>query len=622
MARLRQILIMAARMLVIAGLIFAISRPLSSGWIGSLTGGKPETVIVVLDRSASMQHQQIETGATKLSSGLKKIADALQTLGGNAPIVLIENSSNKAIAVDTPKALIDLPSAAANESQADLAAMLQTGLNYISDNQTGRTDIWICSDAATNDWNPESSRWKSLNSGFSKLDGVRFHILIFPEPPKENLSIVVDRFERVATKEKSELVIDLTVRRTSDDPTRISVPITFTINGLRSVMSLGLDGDSASLTGHRIPIDSELTVGWGRVELATDSNTSDNSYYFAFADPPVRQTVIVSDKGLRTRAIELAVATTIKSSIDFRATSLRPDQVGEIDWQQTSLLIWQAPLPTETVARQINSFVNNGRTVIFLPPEYPDETEFTGASWGGWQKADGVGERVGFWNNEGDLLRKTRNGQALPVNDLRIYRHCQLDGDLRVLAKLENESPLLARITSNAGAMYFLATWPVATHSSLDREGITLFAMLHRAIAGGAESLGAAKQFDAGSIPSRAVSSLPVLAPKSATSALAQSRPYRAGIYGKPDQLIALNRPLVEDDSPPMPAAEMESLFAGLDYQVIDDKLGSGQSLASEIWKTFVILMGLALLAESILCMPPRPAPKTMIGEDQVRSAA
>ena len=36
MARLRQVLIMGARMLAIAGLIFAICRPLSSGWIGSL----------------------------------------------------------------------------------------------------------------------------------------------------------------------------------------------------------------------------------------------------------------------------------------------------------------------------------------------------------------------------------------------------------------------------------------------------------------------------------------------------------------------------------------------------------------------------------------------------------
>ena len=39
-ARLRQWLIMAARMLAIAGLIFAVSRPLASGWLG-WAGGRP-----------------------------------------------------------------------------------------------------------------------------------------------------------------------------------------------------------------------------------------------------------------------------------------------------------------------------------------------------------------------------------------------------------------------------------------------------------------------------------------------------------------------------------------------------------------------------------------------------
>ena len=164
MARLKQWLIMAMRMLVIAGLIFAISRPLSSGWIGSIGGGKPETVIVLLDRSASMQHQQLATGETKLSTGIKKMAATLETVLGKKPLVLIESTANVASTVDTPSGLLDLPNTTITESQADIGAMMQTALDYISDNQAGRTDIWICSDAAQNDWNEQSSRWQSLNS--------------------------------------------------------------------------------------------------------------------------------------------------------------------------------------------------------------------------------------------------------------------------------------------------------------------------------------------------------------------------------------------------------------------------------------------------------------------------
>ena len=53
-ARLRQWLILAARTLAVAGLIFAISRPLSSGWLGLAGGGRVDTAIILLYRSPSM----------------------------------------------------------------------------------------------------------------------------------------------------------------------------------------------------------------------------------------------------------------------------------------------------------------------------------------------------------------------------------------------------------------------------------------------------------------------------------------------------------------------------------------------------------------------------------------
>ena len=57
-ARIRQWLIMACRMAAIAGLIFAVSRPLAGGWLGLTAGGRADTTIVVLDRSPSMQQDR------------------------------------------------------------------------------------------------------------------------------------------------------------------------------------------------------------------------------------------------------------------------------------------------------------------------------------------------------------------------------------------------------------------------------------------------------------------------------------------------------------------------------------------------------------------------------------
>ena len=628
MARLRRWMIMAMRMLVIAGLIFTITRPLSSGWVGALTGGKPETVIVLLDRSASMQRQQVSTGETRLSGGVERIVSTLQTLVGNEkPLVLIESTTNQATTVDRPAALLDLPAIEPTDAQSDMSAMLQSALDYISDNQAGRTDIWICSDVAANDWNPDSSRWKPLNSSFAQLEGVRFHVLKLATLPEENMSVVVSRVEHDTNGDKSELVLDVTIERIGSDLTTVDVPVTFTINGLRSVMNVELEGTSKTLVGHRIPVAEDLKSGWGKVELPADASTSDDVWYFAFAQPSSRNTVVVTESKSNTRAALLAAATSTVSGFEFDATQIASDEVNTIDWQSTALLIWQAPLPTENVKQQIENFVDSGRTVIFLPPEAPNENSFAGISWQSWEHSK-AGQLIGFWNNDTDLLARTRSGAALPVSDLVIYRHCSMqnqNSDLsRVLAKLDNEQPLLLRHRpesgAGAGAIYFLATWPASTHSSFGREGITMYSMLHRAIASAAESMGAARQFNAGSLPARVTATMPRLAPeskdatdKSISANLAQDRPFYAGVYGSENQLVALNRPLAEDKSVPLGKLQLGALFGGLDHYIIEDQVGSGRSLTSEIWRFFIALMGIALLAEALLCLPPKSTPRSRL---------
>ena len=615
MARLKQWLIMAMRMLAVAGLIFVICRPLSSGLIGSLTGGKPETVVVLLDRSASMGQQRMQTGQSKLALGREKIAAALQTLGGDPSIVLIDSCNGQPLALREPADLLDLPAASETESESDMPDLLDKALDYIDDNQTGRTDVWICSDSATNDWQPDNSRWTAIKSGFAKLEGVRFHILNFAEPVESNLSVTVTRHDRVDSANKSELLLDLSLERTSNASGLTVVPVTFNINGISSVLEVEIEGETAALNGHRIPIDTELAVGWGKVEVPIDANLSDNAYFFAFSKPTIRKTVVVSDQPDLLRAVEIAAATSTDPQIEFAAETVATNKVSDIDWQNTAAIVWQAPLPSGTVAKQLTRFVESGRTLLFMPPDKPTDTTFAGVKWKPWSPTVGAGKKIGYWNNDSDLLAKTKNGNALPLNEILVYQHAGLEGEYRMLAKLEDESPLLVRANSDAGGVYFLSTWPAATHSSLRREGITLFAMVHRAIAAGAGSLGAAQHFVAGTTPADQTSELKPIMPAADEESvrLTSDHPFRSGIYGNDKRLVALNRPTDEDRTTAMSTLELGELFDGLDYHVVDDSLSSQQSLASEIWKIFIALSGLALLLEAWFCMPPKPVPKESV---------
>jgi hypothetical protein len=55
-----------------------------------------------------------------------------------------------------------------------------------------------------------------------------------------------------------------------------------------------------------------------------------------------------------------------------------------------------------------------------------------------------------------------------------------------------------------------------------------------------------------------------------------------------------------------MPIDRVDALFEGLAYERIDDAVDNPESLASEIWRFFLMAMVLALVAEAILCMPEK----------------
>ena len=78
--------------------------------------------------------------------------------------------------------------------------MLQAARDYIRANKSGRTEIWICSDLRENDWNAESGRWQALRDGFLEFpQGVRFHLLAYPQTAPDNLSVRVTDVRRQQT---------------------------------------------------------------------------------------------------------------------------------------------------------------------------------------------------------------------------------------------------------------------------------------------------------------------------------------------------------------------------------------------------------------------------------------
>ncbi len=583
-SRIRQLLILTLRVLAVLGLIFLIARPLAGGWLG-LTGGAPDSVIVLLDRSASMEQMNLATGQSKRSAALSKIAQGITDLfSGHTRVVLIDSASNLPTEVPNPKALTDIPVTQASDTTADLPAMMQSALDYITANQLGRVDIWMASDLRQADWNAASGRWEALHAAFGKLAAVRFHLIAYPQRADDNLWVRVEKVQRRQGSEKAELLLDVRLQRQSQNPEPIDVPVQFVVNGTRSTMNVNLKDNELFIQGHAIPIDRNTKRGQGSVELPADSNGRDNVFRFVFDEPAVPLTTIVSDDADVSEPLKAVVQSPVDATHKQQAVVLPSSRVAEIDWDKTAMLVWQAALPTEDepMSKQLKDFAANGRTIVFLPPTAPGAGSIFGSKWNEWKNVPKVENQsaVSWWRTSDDLLAHTQGGTSLPVGELEVLRHCALGGETTPLARLSTNEPLLTRVTD--ANVYFFGTLPGSAASSLARDGVVFYVMFRRAIAEGSKTLGNAQMRDA-------------------TNAHPTSIVDEAG--GK---LIAYNRP-VREDSPLMLSDEsVNELFAGLQFRRVDDQVENESSLANEIWRTFLILMALALIGEAILCLPSK----------------
>src|SRR5207253_8309502 len=134
---------------------------------------------------------------SKLDAGRRQLARTLGVLGSGR-WVLIESTTNTAQEIESPDALLRLTETEPSSTTADLPAMLEAARDYIRTNQTGRTEIWICSDLRQNDWNADSARWQALRESFLELpQGVRIYLLAYPDAASGNVAVQVTNVRRL-----------------------------------------------------------------------------------------------------------------------------------------------------------------------------------------------------------------------------------------------------------------------------------------------------------------------------------------------------------------------------------------------------------------------------------------
>ncbi len=596
-AKLRQFLILLFRVLAVLTLILFLARPLAGGWMGWMLSPAPDVVVILLDRSASME-TKIGPDLTKREQALKLISEAAKQYEGASHFILIDSALRTPQEIINPARLNDFPTTSATDTTADVPAMLQSAFNYLVENRVGSAELWIASDLQRSNWQIDEARFKSVLGQLTALpQKVRVRLLALTQEPQLNAAISVREMARQKRGDKGELQFTLDLQRNRASTEKF--PLAVVLDGAQSQQELGMDNQA--IRWRYKAETSNKGTGWGSFRLPADANAHDNTAFFVYgAEIPMRASVLAFNKE-STKFLRLAAGVGSKNPRET-VKVLSTNDLSSLSLGENSLLIWQGPLPNGATAESVQQFVQEGGAALFLPPGVADAQQFAGFSWGEVQAADTEKVfKINRWDQEQGPLAKTDEGASLPLAQTEFHRRQIFKGPQNILAAFEDGVPFFTRQTIGRGEVYFCASLPERDWSSLG-DGPVLVPMMQRLLQTGSKRLQQVASISVGEL-SAADAQKQWLAVDTSTN---KNIRLNAGIYRSGDRLVAVNRAAAEDEPEVLEVNEAKNLFGAMPFQLLQDRQQKTDALQGEVWRFFLFGMLAFLIGESILILPPQ----------------
>jgi hypothetical protein len=597
----RHYLILAARTLALGSLAFAVARPMVGGWLGWGTG-RIDTVILLLDRSPSMELVVDGATASKRELALDRVRDAMKALDATK-LVMIDSASMQAQEVPSPEGLMELTSTRATDAAASLPLMMQRAAEYLLETQSGKAEIWIASDLQASNWQADDERW---SSAVATLQSAAFpptvRLLSLTQGNGQNVSMQLMGSQRIG----KELVLDLQVQRSDDGSTALRVPLSISHMGAVTSETLEVQGQQMRFQ-KRIVVGDDASQGHGSLSLPADANARDNRVHFRYTAAQPIQSLVVADSSESTKYLTAAAAP--QGYANQRAEVIAPRDFGSqlAKLASTAAVLWAANFPTGNESTALQAYLEQGGQVLFFPPKQVSAASFLGVSWAVVDTApSGKFFLLEDWRHDDGLLRDTIHGQPLLGESLRAIKKQVIekrDQGLTTLATWDDGSPFLSRLIRQRGTAWFFTSLPDYTWSNLGDAHLLLPAV-QRAVLEGAARFDAALLTE---VPRAEAWSRGATMPIQVD---AQNDPtvdpqYRAGVYQIDDRVIARNVAAAEHDPMILAADDVAKLLGDVSFRRFEENATStGESEQRELWTWFLCAMLGFLLLEAILCLP------------------
>ncbi len=496
-ARLRQLLLLACRVLALLAMLLAVARPLAGGWAGWMLSTAPDVVLILIDHSASMEARNAQTGITRRRQALDQLAAAAAAYGDRTRCVLFENVFRTPQEVAKPTLLPRLPSLGPTDTAADLPALFDAAANWLAHNRAGLAEVWIASDLQRSNWQPSNPRWRNIAGRIAALpETVRIRLLDLDGHSAPNASVTLVSAVRETHTATPSINLTFDIRRS--DPALATLPLSITLDKARTHLDLPVDG-SVTRVHHSLPLDPSRDSGFGAIQLPPDGNDRDNTAFFVYSPPPTLRVAVVGPDDPARRCLTVAAAPFPNDPklqcdlIDHPVTS--------VDWDQYALVIWTAPLPKADAAAPLRHFVESGGSLIFFPSasSVPSSANtFFPTSFGSPRTAPAAQPlRVTHWDTQNGPLANSKSGAPLALPSLRILRAAPITSGGDIRASFGDNEGFLTERVSGKGHVYFCATLPRPDWSTLD-DGRVLVPMIERILDEGAKRFTAGSFLDAG----------------------------------------------------------------------------------------------------------------------------
>lgn len=602
--KLRHILILTCRALALAAVAFAAARPIVSGLIG-WGGGSIDTVVLLLDRSASMEIKPGDGLPPRRQAVIEKVRDAMKSLGASR-LVLIDSASGKPQEIPSPDSLADLSATTPTDTAADFPILLNRAATFLTDTP-GRSEIWLASDLQTSNWRPDDERWAAARASLAALPqkpAIRVLSLTGQSAPNTAVRLLGSR------RSGDEMLLDLEILRAADARGSANIPLTTNLNGTRTTENLTLPGQSLRFQ-KRITLPANSPTGSGWLSIPADGNSRDNSTFFAYGPARAMKSIIVAPAG--EAADYLALAAAPPGFGNQTVQRVDPASAATINTGDLAAILWAAPLPAEPAQEMLRRFLTSGGQVIFFPPGIASDASFLDLKWSNPAEAPaGKFFILKDWNHSDGPLRDGIDGTPVPAERLKGIRRQIPAGDTTSLARWEDGEPFITRRIVDQGTAWFVGSLPDYTWSNLGDADVLLPAVL-RIVAAGAD------RFDASYLATVGTDAAQPLAGETRSRIDDYGTPdpanaaYEAGIFRLGERLLAINRPAQEDNPEILAREQLDQALEGTKYTLLDQAGQAGDpSLSNDVWRGFLIAALAFLIGEAVLCLPKKTHPQVL----------